>query len=99
MNANPVVAGSLISGLGTGLSNYAAASSANAAAKELADRQAANYDISGENGNGLLGRTDGAPPTTGAPLVAPTTRFDPNAYGGQYRWDPALNQVVFVKGG
>lgn len=100
---NPMVGGAVM-GLGSGLVNAAAGADDTEAAERKAliwaeakaDERAwvsANY---GNAGPGLLTRgnntyigNQGARPTPGQ-------RFDPSTYGGQYVYDPASGQVVFV---
>ena len=91
--------GYAIGGLGTGISNYAAAASKERADKERARLIADNYRVTGRTGpdgqplpNGLL---VGASAPASTPTNAPR-RFDPNAFNGEYRFDPASGRLQWV---
>lgn len=91
-NANPVIAGGAISGIGNALASF---STAGEGAKERAAERrviADNYDLGG--GTGLLQPRTGERTDPNAPL--PSNRYDPPSYNGQFQYDATKGKVVFV---
>jgi hypothetical protein len=100
-SANPQIAGSVISGIGGGIADYASAGAQSRAAMERdqADRDgyAANYGAGpggqvAPTGTGLLRP---APTGTFANQPTPTERYDPRTYGGQWIYDSGQQKLVY----
>jgi hypothetical protein len=89
---SPTVISGLINGVGQGIS-------ANEASKAQAKQAQANRDyISGNyatSGAGLLNNPGVAQPVSNN-MLAPSDKFDPLVYGGQFRADPTTGKLVYI---
>lgn len=98
VNNNPIVAGKIIEGVGSGIGNYATAKSAEQEAQRQRDYISGNYAVvPPPNANvAAPSATPNLRPTFQAPTGAPGTPVAQQQTGGRYWWDPQQGKIVWL---